>query len=163
MILLSKLKPEDSVLVTFKVPPAAAEWLAEISDELGCSRPTLCRYLVHMAREHGGLGKESAVKFRNRFTSHMDPNSANKPRVSSAFVLLEEDYKQVVEYAYLLDISYSKFVRDAIENHMNSWRVRSDVDKARSEGRNCPPDILESRRKKRLPNKGAGQASSTSQ
>jgi hypothetical protein len=162
MILLSKLDPADSVLVTFKVPPDVAEWLAEISGEMGCSRPTLCRYLVHMAREHGGLGRETTVEFRNRFTSHMDPKAANKPRVSSAFVLLEEDYKQVVEYAYLLDISYSKFVRDSIENHMNSWRVRSDVDKARSAGRHCPPDILESRRKKRHPNGGAGCASSTS-
>ena len=148
MIILPKIDPEESTLVTFKVSRSEAEWLSGMTEELGCSRPSLCRYLVHLVREHGGLGREGVVKLRNRFTSHMDPSTADKPRVSSAFVILQEDYKKAVEYAYLLDISYSKFVRDSIENHMNSWRVQSDVKSAREAGRVCPPDILEARRKK---------------
>jgi len=155
MILLPKLDPNESHSVTFRVGKDEADWLASLTDELGCTRPTLCRYLLYLAKEYGGLSSEDEVKFRNRFTSHMDPESASKPRVSSAFVLLEEDYAQVVEASYLLGISYSKFVRDAIENHMNSWRVQRDVNKSRAEGRECPSNILEARRKKHLPNKSA--------
>lgn len=88
------------------------------------------------------------MRSQDVFPSHFRGRGSD-PKATITFGLLAEDHKKIIENAYLLEMSVSGFVREAVASYMENPAVVSQIESAKASGKSCPPELFERKRKRK--------------
>ena len=88
------------------------------------------------------------MRSQDVFPSHFRGRGSD-PKATITFGLLAEDHKKIIESAYLLEMSVSGFVREAVAAFLQSPEVVSQLEAAKASGKVCPPELFERKRKRK--------------